>query len=54
MSFDEYAAGRGARPLEVDFHDGVDGFACARVVFPHPDPALPAIEEPIAVAQMAL
>jgi hypothetical protein len=55
MSMDEHAAGRGARLIEIDRHDRVDGFAFARVVFSHAYPALPRlIEDAIAVAQLML
>src|SRR5258707_11737450 len=51
MSTGEYAPRRGAGIVEVDRHDGVDGFALARMVFTHADPAPPpVVEHAIAVA----
>jgi hypothetical protein len=41
VSAGEDVARRSAGPAKVDRHDGVDGFAFARVIFTHPDPAQP-------------
>jgi hypothetical protein len=54
MPAGEDAAGRSTRLVEVDRHDGVDGFALARVVFAHPHPAPPPlVEHAIGVAELA-
>jgi hypothetical protein len=54
MPAGEDAAGRSTRLVEVGRHDGVDGFALARVVFAHPDPAPPPlVEHAIGVAELA-
>jgi hypothetical protein len=53
LAADAHTARRSTRLVEVDRHDSVGGFAFARAVFAHPDPAPPhRVDHGIAEAEM--